>query len=267
MKRIFIFSILFMSLPAIGHTYWSKTISDANIERVEVVDVKSGHRVTVRTERSCVVGDDCIEGKRQFDVRLPYVSAPDRRQPFARESYLSLKDMVLNRYVLLYKVSDKSDVLIGDIATCRLTYNYQHKLAEACNLPEVFDTDIVENNNGLVSLYRDNKQYFNIKSIKKMDYPEIFKDENSILEKTRPTSRLERFVFDSKVSEAMSQDAEASVLIFFASLEQTYQGMVHVDPKYTNFDSVLYSAQDQAKTLKKGIWGLPEERQVPPWER
>lgn len=244
MKYTLFAFILFLSATTSAHTVWEKTVFEAGIERVQVVKVHSGDTVTVRTQRKCSFGDDCVDGMIQFTVRLPYVAAPSKRQPFARESYQSLKQLLLHHSVLLLPISSKDEEMIGDLVICKMKVGLFKKLNGPCDLPEVKSDDIVKNENGLIYLYRDGEMFFRTVKIKKSDHQELSSYMNS---------------------EHFDETATATVTMAFSSLSQSYEGMVHVDPKYTHFDSILFTAQDQAKMLKKGIWSLPLSQQTPPW--
>lgn len=254
--------LLFLPATVLAHSSWKKSVSDAEIERVQVVKVHSGDTVTVRTQRKCLFGDDCVDGMKQFTVRLPYVAAPSKRQPFARESYLSLKALLLYRDVLLYTMDKTGDLIIGDLITCSFTFRYSFDIAEPCDIPEVSSNDVIDNQNGLIYLFRDGERFNDVKRVLKADYPAIQDYFKSRQKKRTSNQLLEKFTR----SESASEFTELIVIMMFVTLEQAFEGKVHVDPKYTHFDSMLFTAQDQAKMLKKGIWSLPLSQQTPPWD-
>ena len=263
MKTIYAAFFLGLSFSALAHKDWEKSVFDAGIEQVRVVGIKSGDVATVRTTRACVSGHDCIDGMHQFDVRLPHVAAPTGRQPIARASYLSLRDLLLYQDVLFVPFSEKGDVVIGDFVVCRMSIGFMIRLQSPCSPPMLRGTDVVKNENGLIHLYRNGDRFYHSTEVEKVEHPEIeaYYQENPL--NNIETSEFERKQFLSR----MKRRVTARVTMAFASLSQSYAGMVYVDPKYTSFDSILYTAQDQAEILKKGIWSLPESQQVPPWEQ
>jgi hypothetical protein len=261
MKTIYAALCIGLSFSAFAHKDWEKSVSDAKIEEVRVIGIKTGDTVTVRTGRSCLIGSNCIEGKHQFDVRLPHIAAPHGRQPMARESYLSLKELLLHRDVLFVPFSKNGDVVIGDFIVCQMSIGLNIDLDAPCPAPELLDTDVVKNQSGLIYVYRDGDRFYHSIKIDKADYPEI-----EAYYQTHPlnnvsTSQHEQPLFIKR----LEQHATARVTMAFASLNQSYEGMVYVDPKYTSFDSILFLAQDQAKMLKKGVWSLPVSQQQAPW--
>lgn len=263
MKTLYAALCLGLSLSAFAHDDWKKTVSDASIEGVQVVKVKSGELVTVRTDRSCLFGDDCVDGKHQFDVRLPYVSAPTGRQSMARDSYLSLKDLVLYRSLLLIPMSDRNGVMVGDLVTCKMSLGIFIKLKEPCELPEVLAGDVVKNKDGIVSLSRGGESFFSSTRIVQSEFPEIAEHYKKRPLRNLQTSEHEQGIYAQRIK----KHATANVTMAFVSLAQAYTGMVYVDPKYTSFNSILFTAQDTAKLMQKGVWSLPESERRPPWEQ
>ena len=253
--RLYLISSCVVSTISFANPISSQSVENLGAFNAKVVEVHSGDSVTVRTSDICIFGSDCIDGRKQVRVRLPSITAPKKRQKMSRESYLSLLKMLINKEVIVLPKDTKGSLYIGDIVTCYYTFQFQVDLEDVCNMPELEKADSITFVGWNVKIGRGDQELNTSYRMTKETHPQFF-----------PPYR------DFSLIEVLMNDGVepsfryASTITFLASESQILDGLVHVDPKYTSFDSPLFMAQEQAKSLRKGIWSLPSSEQIFPWD-
>jgi endonuclease YncB( thermonuclease family) len=252
-KTLFASVALTLSFSALSNIY-KGTLSEINGHYATVVSVKTGDSIVLKLDNTCFWGDDCVDGFEQIDVRLTYIAAPKPRQKLSHESYMNLKERALGKRVIYIPIQKTENIIVARVFACQYV-NVLQVMADQCDVMQIEGSDSVEVSHLGMKIYRDGKEVF-----EKIAIPKIKK-------KTEGLTKAERLVAE-EFADILSRPKFAKSLISELSSVQVMAGFAHVDPKYADFEreDYYYKYEELARLFKKGIWALPEEDIVFPWD-